>query len=114
MQAFLMHVGYPGNVDIPFTVTQRRTISELLEKLPPDAEERPYFERNQQLRAAFPGGCFHCWGVPSGAEPAFRRTEIGDLVLFAPHIGIHDGGIYQIGVVKALCPDRAYHASAIL
>jgi hypothetical protein len=63
---------------------------------------------------AFPDGRFHCWGVPPKALRAHRHTEIGDIVLFAPHIGIHDGGITHIGVVRAICRFEASHASRIL
>jgi len=114
MRVFIMHVGHPGNVDIDWTVTRYRTFDEVLSKLPADAPERPYFETDPELHKAFPDGRFNCWGVPSNAEPSFRKTRVGDLVLMIPLIGIHDGGIHQLGVVEATCPVRAYHASRIL
>lgn len=114
MQAFLMHVGHPGHVDIDYTVTRKRTIKELVDALPSGAPERDFFENNATLHAAFPKGQFNCWGVPGRAAPSFNRTEIGDLVLIVPWIGIHDGGVHQLGIVKALCPVRALVASQIL
>lgn len=114
MQVFIMHVGYPGNIDIPYTVTRRRTFNEMLEKLPNDSPERKYFEKDVTLHAAFPEGSFNCWGIPVRAEPNFKKTRIGDLVLFIPQIGVHDGGIHQIGIIKAKAPDKFYHASKVL
>ncbi|MFZ2088639.1 MAG: hypothetical protein WAU47_08700 [Desulfobaccales bacterium] len=112
MQIFIMHVGHPGNIDINYTVKKKRPITEILEKLPINAPERKYFE--EDITIAFPSGSFNCWGVPPGADPAFRRTRLGDLVLFVPWIGIHDGGIHQIGIVKAKIPVQCYDASKIL
>lgn len=112
MQIFIMHVGHPGNIDIDYTVTKKRTISEILEKLSIDATERQYFERD--IASAFPTGSFNCWGVPPGADQPFRKTRIGDLILIVPWIGLHDGGIRQIGIVKAKIPVRCYDASRIL
>ena len=112
MDVFIMHVGHMNTVDIRATVTRRRAITEVLHALPPDAPERPYFQQDAELRAAFPSGMFNCWGVPSPAEPSFAQTHPGDLVLFVPHIGIHDSGIAQI--VKAKCPIRCHAASRVL
>lgn len=110
-----MHVGHPGNIDLRYTVTRRRTFSEIIDALPPDAPELQFFEHDMLLRRAFPEGDFNCWGVPSKAEPSFEKTQIGDLVLFVPSIGIHrDAGVHQIGVVNAKCPIRAFHASRVL
>jgi hypothetical protein len=109
-----MHVGHPGHIDIPFTVTKRRSTRELMEGLPLDSPERSFVQEDAAFRKAFPDGDFHCWGLPPKAEPAFERTRLGDLILFAPWIGIHDGGIHQLGLVKAKCPARAYAASRIL
>jgi hypothetical protein len=114
MQAFIMHVGHPGNVDIAYTVTKRRSIAEMLDKLPQDTAEREFFESDTTLHAAFPDGWFNCWGIPSRAEPRFHETRLGDLVLIIPQIGIHDGGVHQIGIIKAKAPLRCYHASRIL
>jgi hypothetical protein len=113
MQAFIMHVGHPGNIDIKFTVTRQRSVTEMLEKLPAGAPERAYFE-SQSFRKAFPNGHFNCWGVPRRAMPAFEQTRIGDVVLFVPWIGIHDGGIHQIGIVEAKCPVDSLAASRVL
>ena len=114
MQAFIMHVGHPGHVDIQYTITRTRSFDELLDQLPRSAKERTYFESDPELHRAFPTGRFNCWGIPHLAEPSFKRTRIGDLVLFAPWIGIHDGGIHQLGVVKAKCPVACEVASRIL
>ncbi len=108
-----MHIGHPGNVDLDYTVTRRRSIQEVLENLPPEAPERNYFQLDTELHAAFPGGTFNCWGVPQGAEPRFAQTKVGDLVLIAPRIGV-DEGIRQIGIVRAKCPVRCYEASRVL
>ena len=108
-----MHIGHPGNVDVNYTVTQRCSVPDLLAKLPPDAPEVDYFRSDPALHAAFPDGRFNCWGVPSGAAPRFFETEVGDVVLFVPSIGVW-GGIEQIGVVKAKCPIECYEASRIL
>jgi hypothetical protein len=114
MQVFIMHVGHPGHVDIPYTVTRRRVVSELLADLPSDAPERTFFERDEQFRRSFPDGEFHCWGIPPRAKPAFDDTDIGDLILIIPWIGVHRGGVHQLGTVKAKCPEAAFHASKLL
>jgi hypothetical protein len=113
-QAFIMHVGSPGNIDIAYTVTRRRRIREIAERLPVDAPERDYFESDLSFHRAFPTGRFNCWGVPHGAKPSFERTQVGDLVLIVPSITEADAGIQQIGVVKAICPARCFEASRIL
>lgn len=100
-------------MDLNWTVTRVRASDEVVSKLPANAPERGYFESDRQLRSAFPDGRFNCWGVPSRAEPSFSKTNEGDLVLFVPFIGIHGGGIHQLGVVTAKCPLRAYDASRI-
>ncbi len=109
-----MHVGHRNKIDIDYTIKRRRTTWEVLEQLPDDASEREFFESNSVLYRAFPSGTFHCWGVPPKAWPSFEETETGDLVLFAPWIGIHDGGIYYLAVVKAICPVEAWYATKIL
>jgi len=114
VQTFIMHVGHPGHIDVDYTVTRRRSTQELVDALPVEAPEREYFLSDATLHRAFPSSEFHCWGVPSRAEPAFRRTRIGDLVLIVPWIGIHGGGVHQLGIVKARCPHRALAASQIL
>jgi hypothetical protein len=114
MQVFLMHIGHPGHIDVKYTVARRRKVSEVLDRMPGDAAERNFFANDQTFRTAFPALEFHCWGVPVGAEPAFERTMIGDLVLIVPWIGIHDGGIHYIGVVNSKCEVRAPLASEIL
>jgi hypothetical protein len=114
MQVFIMHVGSPGNIDIPYTVTQRRNLKEIIENIPKDAPERTYFATDQVLRNVFPTREFNCWGVPVRAEPSFNKTQAGDLVLILPTIGEGDGGIHQLGIIKAKCPVRCYEASRIL
>ena len=106
-----MHVGEPGNVDIPYTVTRRRNIAKIIDQLPDGAPEKEYFASDPVLHEAFPNGKFNCWGVPERAEPSFDRTGIGDLVLFLPTLS---DGIRQIGVVKAKCPLQCPNASRIL
>jgi hypothetical protein len=86
----------------------------MVEKLPLDAEERNYFETDQELRRKFPSRHFNCWGVPVRAEPSFIKTQVGDLVLILPTIGQDGGGIYQLGIVKAKCHERCYNASRVL
>lgn len=114
MKVFLMHVGSPGNVDINYTVTRTRTVNELIEKLPEGSQELDFFKSDLELKTAFPDGHFNCWGIPINAEPRFNETEPGDLVLFAPTIGLEDGGIHQLGIIRSKCPTRAYNASRIL
>ncbi len=114
MKVFIMHVGHPGNIDIGWTVMRRRAVDELVAKLPDDAPEREYLQTDRRFVSAFPDGDFNCWGVPGNAEPSFIKTEPGDLVLMIPHIGVHGGGIHQLGIVRTKCPVRAYHASRIL
>jgi hypothetical protein len=48
------------------------------------------------------------------AEVRFNELEVGDLVLMVPHIGVHGGGVQQLGVVKVKCPIRCYEASRLL
>lgn len=114
MKVFIMHVGHPGNIDLDYTVTKKRSLEEMQTKLPAKAPEKQYFETNNKLHKVFPDGKFNCWGVPSSAAPSFYKTEPGDLVLFIPTIGIHDGGIHQLGIVQEKCPIDSYHASQIL
>lgn len=112
MQTFIMHVGSPGNIDLDYTVSQTRSIEEILVNLPTDAPEKSFFE-SEEFRKQFPNGTFNCWGVPIKAKPSFERTNVGDLVLFCPEIG-DAGGISYVGIVKAKCPTEAYGASRIL
>src|SRR5205085_3291437 len=112
MKVFLMHIGAPGNIDLDYTVTKSRSLDEVLDKLPSDAPERSFFE-SATLASCFPSRKFNCWGVPVKAEPSFRKTNVGDLVLFAPEIGSR-GGIEYIGIVKAICHIQCYDASRIL
>jgi hypothetical protein len=114
MEVFLQHVGQMNVRHIEDTVTHRRSVRELLQRLPASAPEREFFERNQQFKEAFPNGHFNCWACPSRAEARFQETHIGDLVLIVPTLGNHDSGIHYLGIVKAKCPMRAYEASRIL
>jgi hypothetical protein len=114
MQAFLQHVGHQNHQHLDDTVKTVRTIDEMLKTLPRSAPERKYFDKNAQLRAAFPKREFNCWGLMGRAEARFKEMEVGDLVLMVPHIGVHGGGIQQLGVVKAKCPLRCYEASRLL
>jgi hypothetical protein len=108
-----MHIGHQNCIDIDFTLKRRRGFDELIVKLP-EGSEREYFSNDKHLRAAFPQGTFNCWGVPIRAHPAFLETAVGDVVLFAPWIGVHEGGIYYLGVVKAICELECWNASRIL
>jgi hypothetical protein len=80
MKIFIMHVGHTNKIDIADTMKRRRTVTEVLGKLPENAPERPYFESDTAFNRAFPDGGFHCWGIPPLARPSFDETEIGDLV----------------------------------
>jgi hypothetical protein len=113
MNAFIMHVGHNNCIDIDFTMKRRRGFDELVTKLP-DGPEKEYFTNDKQLRAAFPQGTFNCWGIPSRARPSFLETSVGDAVFFAPWIGVHKGGIYYLGVIKAICDLECWNASRIL
>jgi hypothetical protein len=114
MQAFLQHVGHQNRQHIEDTVTTVRTIGELLRGIPSSAPERAFFDKSSELRAAFPNGRFNCWGLMGRAEDRFNELEAGDLVLMVPHIGVHGGGVQQLGVVKVKCPVRCYEASRLL
>ena len=109
-----MHVGATNAIDIDYTIKRQRTVDEVLRSIPANAPERCFFETDGPFQRACPDGRFHCWGVPPKALPAHRATEIGDVVFFAPHIGIHGGGITHIGVVRAICRVDAWHASRLL
>jgi HNH endonuclease len=78
--------------------------------------EKPgtFFESSRELSTAFPSGSFNCWGLMGRAEARFQEMSVGDLVLIAPWIGVHGGGIHQLGVVKVKCPVRCYEASQVL
>jgi hypothetical protein len=114
MQAFLQHVGHQNQQHLADTVTTLRTIDELRLAIPPAAVERSFFDRSGQLGNAFPNGVFNCWGLMARAEARFKELQVGDLVLMVPHIGIHGGGVQQLGVVKLKCPVRCYEASRLL
>ena len=109
-----MHIGHPGHIDIDYTVTKKRAKAEILRGLPSDAPKRMFFENDRTFREAFPSGLFNCWGVPPRAAPSFEKTSIGDLVLIVPWIGVHGGGVQQLGIVKSKCPVEANSASPIL
>ncbi len=113
MQVFLMHVGSPGNIDIKYTVTRKRTRAEMLQKLAAGSDEERFFRNDPDLLNGFPNGKFNCWGIPSRAEARIKDTQIGDLVLFFPTIG-HNGALQQIGVVKAKCDFECWQSSRIL
>jgi len=108
-----MHIGHPGDVDVDYTVSRRRAVSEMTANLPGDSPEARYFNNDPVFLSAFPDRQFNCWGVPRRAEPSFLDTEVGDLVLLVPAIGVH-GGVRAIGVVKAKCPLECYQSSRVL
>jgi|SRR5579862_740782 len=111
MNAFIMHIGSPGNVDVQYTITGRRNLREIYGKLAPSTLERKYFDPRGPLSKIFPDGDFNCWGVPSRAKPAFDKTEVGDVVLFVPSL---EEGVKQMGIVKEKCPFRCDTVSPIL
>jgi len=113
MQAFLMHIGSPGNIDVSYTITKKRHRDELLANLPSRSNEEQFFRSDATLLAAFPSGEFNCWGIPPGAKQRLRETQIGDLVLFFPAIG-HNGGLEYFGIVKAKCEFECWDSSRIL
>jgi hypothetical protein len=86
----------------------------LRDRIPGTAPERSFFDSDGELKRAFPDGRFNCWGLMNRAKARFRETNVGDLVLMVPWVGIHGGGIHQLGVVKAKCPTRCYEATRIL
>lgn len=112
MNVFIMHVGDSNTIDLEYTVSQTRSIQEVVDLLPDDAPEKNFFA-GETLRSCFPKGMFNCWGVPVGAKGSFERTNVGDLVLFAPKIG-SQGGIDYFGFVKAICRESCYASSRIL
>jgi hypothetical protein len=112
-QAFLMHVGAPGSIDVDYTLRRRRTMAEVLKKLPPRSHEWDYFYGDAELNRAFPDRTFNGWGVPARAAFSFDRTEVGDLVLFAPTAGAR-GAVTHAAIVKAKCPYRCQAASRVL
>lgn len=113
MRIFIMHIGHPGNIDIKYTITRRRSTKEILDEIGEDAPERAFFENDEDFKSYFPDGHFNCWGIPQRARPAFDKTRAGDLVLFVPTIGVH-GGISHIGIVRAKCRITAHRASRAL
>lgn len=113
VEVFIMHIGSKGSIDIDYTIMRYREFDEILDKIPNDAPELEFF-KSHELRKEFPNGKFNCWGIPSKAEKRFQETQVGDLVLFIPHIGTHEGGIHQLGIVKAKCPIRSLEASKAL
>jgi hypothetical protein len=114
MQAFLQHVGHQNHRHLEDTVTAVRTVGELLRSIPSSAPERAFLDSSGELRKAFPKGSFNCWGLMGRAEARFKEMNVGDLILMVPHIGVHGGGVQQLGVVKVKCPVRCYESSRLL
>ena len=108
MQVFLMHVGHPGHIDIDYTIKRQRSSGEILKNIPRDSPERDFFENGPAFSTAFPTGNFHCWGVPPKAKPAFEDTNVGDLILFAPWIGIQKGGNSSFGNCESEVPEKSF------
>ncbi len=98
VNSFLAHIGERNAVDLDYTLAQRRSISDVIRKLP-CGQERSYFE-SAGLRDAFPDGKFNVWGVPIGARAPFERTKRGDVVFFAPSVSRDGGCLLYAGVVK--------------
>ncbi len=113
MNVFLMHIGEPGNVDVAYTIAAKRTRAEMLAGLRPGSMEEQFFRSDATFQNAFPNGEFNCWGIPPGALPRFRETQVGDLVLFFPRAG-QNGALEYIGVVKAKCDFECWDSSKIL
>lgn len=113
MNIFLMHVGHNNAIDLDYTVKRKRSVTELVSALPSGSTERDFYESDSSLRRGFPDGRFNCWGVPPRAKPAFDETEIGDLVVFAPWIGVHGGGIQYAGIVRAIYRSEAWDSSRV-
>lgn len=114
MNVFLMHIGSPGNIDVEYTISKKRTRAEMLGSLPPGSVEEPYFRSDPTFMKAFPSGEFNCWGVSPKALPRIKETQIGDLVLFFPTAGQNNGALEYIGVVKAKAEMECWEASKIL
>lgn len=112
-RAFIMHAARRGEVNLKYTVANRRRFSEIVDALPEGSQEREYFEKDVDLHRSFPSPQFNCWGVPSKAEPSFNQTEVGDLVLFVGTLG-DDTAIEHIGVVRAKCPFPCHDSSHVL
>jgi hypothetical protein len=110
---FIMHAAAKGSINLEYTVTQRRSIRELVRALPKGSSEREYFLDSTALQNAFPSGSFNVWGVPRGARPSFNRTELGDMVLFMGQI-TEDAAVQQLGIVKVKCPIECPMASRLL
>ncbi len=106
-------IGADNAYNLDYTVRQSRSFDEMLAKLP-RGEERDYFEKNTELRRAFPQGTFNVWGVPEDAKPPFDLTEPGDVVFFAPSVGDSDGFVQYFCVVKVVPRLRFEKASRIL
>lgn len=114
MQAFLQHVGHNNLRHIEDTVTNRRSIAEILFQMPSSAPERDFFENGVELSQAATEGTFNCWALPSRAKARFEEINVGDLFLIVPWIGMHNGGVHHLGIVKAKCPVPSHQASRIL
>lgn len=114
MEVFLQHVGKNNIQHIEDTVTNQRSVRELLGQLSNSAPERNFFISDQNFTNAFPNGNFNCWACPIRAERRFIETNVGDLVLILPSLGDYDSGIHYLGIVKAKCSIRAFEASKIL
>jgi len=114
MNVFLMHIGSPGNIDVAYTISKKRTRAEMLGSLSPGSAEERYFRSDPIFLSAFPSGEFNCWGVPPKALPRIKETQIGDLVLFFPTAGQSNGALEYIGVVKAKAEMECWEASKIL
>ena len=112
-QVFIMHAATRGSRNLEYSVTRRRNRREIARALPKDSMEYEYFLEDVALDNAFPSGYFNCWGVPLGALPSFRRTNVGDLILFVGSLG-EGAAIRQIGIVKVKCPIQCPLASKIL
>ncbi len=112
-RVFIMHAASRGEINLDYSVANRRRFSEISAALPLGSDEREYFERDPSLHRVFPSPLFNCWGVPSTARTSFARTQVGDLVLFVGTLS-EWAEIKHIGIVRAVCPFPCFDSSRIL
>ncbi len=111
MKLHVGHIGSPGNVDVDFTVSKQQSLDKIINGLPPSAPELEWF-KGPAVRAAFPSGLFNCWGVPERGRRWFDQLAVGDATLIMPTGGTY-GEIEFLGIVKAIYPKEAWHASVL-
>jgi len=112
MNAFLAHLGDWNAANIDSATSQRRSVTELLRKLP-TGDERDYFR--EVVARRFPTGRFNLWGVPDdpAAARSHEKTQPGDVVFIAPTTG-NNGLVQFCGIVEAVPSIRCEKTSEIL